>query len=100
MVELAPAALEHQASVIALLAETGLPLDGLEEQFPSAHDHGGWLLREARVRFDAPRGSSERNRGLDRVRASLPGIGYVLGAIQCLIAPRSSFMSTGLVRCC
>jgi amino-acid N-acetyltransferase len=37
MVELAPAALEHQASVLALLAETGLPLDGLEEQFPSAY---------------------------------------------------------------
>jgi amino-acid N-acetyltransferase len=37
MVELAPAALEHQASVLALLAETGLPLEGLEEQFPGAY---------------------------------------------------------------
>jgi amino-acid N-acetyltransferase len=37
MVELAPAALEHLASVRALLAETGLPLEGLDEQFPGAY---------------------------------------------------------------
>lgn len=37
MVELAPAALEHRASVAALLAEAGLPLDGLDDQFPAAY---------------------------------------------------------------
>jgi amino-acid N-acetyltransferase len=37
MVELAPAAPEHLASVRALLAETALPLDGVEEQFPGAY---------------------------------------------------------------
>ena len=37
MVELAPAALEHLPSVRELLAEAGLPLAGLDDQFPAAY---------------------------------------------------------------
>jgi amino-acid N-acetyltransferase len=37
MVDLAPAALEQLASVRELLAEAGLPLAGLDDQFPAAY---------------------------------------------------------------